>query len=137
MIQVVSAKADSCNEVHTDEVSCDSQVDHTERRPAAAPPTCNTVADTAGLQSAMFDCTTEAIIQRRTKQHSRSTSLLGVKQTRRAARPDPVPEATAHTFNSHSALEMSRKLPVKRANELREFADEEKQSRIISCWYRA
>ena len=63
MIQVVLAKADSCNGVHTDEVSCDSQVDHTERRPAVAPSTCNTDADTAGLQSAMFDCTTEAVIQ--------------------------------------------------------------------------
>ena len=50
------------------------------QRFAAVPSTCFTKKNDVGLHSAAFDCASEAVIRGRTKQHSRSISLLGAKQ---------------------------------------------------------
>ena len=78
----VSAKADPCNGIYTDEAPSDSQADSTRCRFAAVPSTCFTKEVDAGLPSAVFDCASEAAIQGWTKQHSRSISLSEAKQTR-------------------------------------------------------
>ena len=53
--------SDLCNEVHTDEVSCDSQLDSTKCRSTAVPFTRNITMKVAGLHSAVFDCASDTV----------------------------------------------------------------------------